>query len=107
MTAGAAPPPRPEPPQPPQPPRPPQPPERLAAAQTVRWQVERTLTDIRPLLHREGGDVELVAVADGVVSVRLQGACGSCPMALGTLTGVIEKRIRAAVPEIRQVRLAA
>ena len=48
-------------------------------------QVEDVLAKVRPMLQRDGGDVELVDVEDGVVKVRLTGACGGCPMATLTL----------------------
>ena len=47
--------------------------------------VEEVLSKIRPMLQRDGGDVELVEVEDGTVKVKLTGACGGCPMATMTL----------------------
>jgi len=61
---------------------------------------------IRPDLHKHGGDVELVEItADGLVKVKLTGACSSCPGAQQTLTEVIEARLKAAAPEIKGVVL--
>ena len=59
--------------------------------------------DIRPALQMDGGDVELIKVEDGVVQVKLQGACGGCPMAAYTLAGFVEERLKAAIPEIKEV----
>jgi Fe-S cluster biogenesis protein NfuA len=56
------------------------------------------------MLQADGGDVELVDVTeDGVVKVRLTGACGGCPMAQITLKQGIERRLREAVPELKAV----
>jgi Fe-S cluster biogenesis protein NfuA len=65
--------------------------------------VEAALEEVRPALRMDGGDVELVAVDEGVVKVRLLGACGGCPMATMTLVGFVEERLRLRVPEVRQV----
>jgi len=69
----------------------------------MREQVETVLNDIRPQLQADGGDVELVAVEDGTVKVRLQGACGSCPMATMTLRFGIERLLKERLPEVKQV----
>lgn len=65
--------------------------------------VEKSLDSIRPALMADGGNVELVAVEDGIVKVRLQGACGTCPSALMTLKQGIEVRVKEDVPEITEV----
>jgi Fe-S cluster biogenesis protein NfuA len=65
--------------------------------------VEQALEDLRPALAMDGGDVELVGVADGVVQVRLLGACSGCPMAAMTLVGFVEERLRTQIPEVRRV----
>lgn len=65
--------------------------------------VKTALEAIRPALQADGGDVELVNVEDGVVSVRLQGACGGCPMATMTLKNGIERILREKVPEVKEV----
>ena len=65
--------------------------------------VEKSLDSIRPALMADGGNVELVAVEDGIVKVRLQGACGTCPSALMTLKQGIEVRVKEEVPEIKEV----
>ena len=65
--------------------------------------VEKALDSIRPALMADGGNVDLVAVEDGIVKVRLQGACGTCPSALMTLKQGIEVRVKEEVPEIKEV----
>jgi len=69
----------------------------------MREKVEATLAQIRPALQADGGDVELVDVNEGVVSVRLKGACGGCPMATMTLQHGIERILKEQVPEVKQV----
>ena len=69
----------------------------------MREEVEKALEKVRPALQADGGDVELVDVQDGIVSVKLTGACGGCPMSQMTLKEGIEKAIRAAVPGIKGV----
>ena len=65
--------------------------------------VEQTLDKIRPSLQADGGDVELVAVEDGIVKVRLTGACGGCPMSQMTLKMGIERVLKRDIPEIKEV----
>jgi len=69
----------------------------------VREKVEAALNKIRPALQNDGGDVELVDVSDGIVKVKLTGACGGCPMSTMTLKMGIEKIIREDIPEIKEV----
>jgi Fe-S cluster biogenesis protein NfuA len=69
----------------------------------MREKIEAAIGRIRPALQADGGDVELVEVKDGVVSVRLTGACGGCPMATMTLKNGIERVIREEVPEVKEV----
>lgn len=62
------------------------------------------LQTVRPSLQADGGDVEFVSVSDdGVVSVKLTGACGSCPMAQMTLKMGIEKYLKKEIPEVKEV----
>jgi Fe-S cluster biogenesis protein NfuA len=69
--------------------------------------VETALQKIRPSLQADGGDVQLVDVGDdGVVRVRLTGACGGCPMSQMTLKMGIEKVLKQNVPEIKSVESA-
>ena len=65
--------------------------------------VEQVLDKIRPSLQMDGGDVELVDVNDGVVKVRLTGACGGCPMSQMTLKMGIERVLKKDIPEIKEV----
>ncbi len=65
--------------------------------------VQAALDRIRPALQADGGDAELVDVSDGVVKVRLVGACGGCPMSTMTLRQGIERIIRQEVPEVKEV----
>jgi Fe-S cluster biogenesis protein NfuA len=70
-----------------------------------REKVEQALDKTRSLLRRDGGDVELVDVTDdGVVQVRLKGACGGCPMATMTLKGYLERLLKSEVPEVKSVQ---
>ena len=69
----------------------------------MREKIEAAIGRIRPALQADGGDVELVEVKDGVVSVRLTGACGGCPMSTMTLKNGIERIIREEVPEVKEV----
>ena len=65
--------------------------------------IEEVLNKIRPSLMADGGNVELVAVNDGVVEVRLTGACGGCPMATLTLKMGIEQVLKQESPEVKEV----
>ncbi|MBU2603797.1 MAG: NifU family protein [Actinobacteria bacterium] len=74
----------------------------------MRERVAEALEFIRPALQNDGGDVELVDVdeASGVVTVKLVGACGSCPMSQMTLKNGVERILKEAVPEIVSVESA-
>ena len=65
--------------------------------------IEKILAQIRPSLQADGGDVELIGVKDGVVSVRLTGACGCCPMSTATLKTGIERILKSKVPTVKEV----
>jgi len=69
----------------------------------MREKVERALENIRGFLQQDGGDIELVDVVDGVVKVKLTGACGCCPMASMTLKNGVERALKEAVPEVIRV----
>jgi Fe-S cluster biogenesis protein NfuA len=69
----------------------------------MREKVEAVLNQIRPNLVRDGGNVELVDVTDGIVKVRLTGACGGCPMASMTLKHGVERVLKEQVPEVKEV----
>jgi len=72
----------------------------------MQKRVEEVLNEIRPLLQRDGGDVELVSVENGLVKVRLQGACAGCPMSQMTLKNGIEKVLKEKIPEVTAVEPA-
>ncbi len=66
--------------------------------------VKRAIEDVRPKLQADGGDIQFVSASDdGRVSVRLTGACGSCPMATMTLKMSVESYLKQVVPEVREV----
>ncbi len=65
--------------------------------------IKAVIETIRPALQKDGGDVEFIDFNDGVVTVRMKGACGNCPMATMTLKQGIEKRLRAEIPEVLSV----
>ncbi|HNQ81084.1 MAG: NifU family protein [Acidobacteriota bacterium] len=70
----------------------------------MKDKVEAALNKIRPQLQMDGGDVELVGIdPDGVVKVRLKGACGGCPMSQMTLKMGIERILKKEVPEVKEV----
>ena len=69
----------------------------------MQEKVEEALNKIRPLLERDGGNVELVEVNDGTVKVKLTGACAGCPMSTMTLKMGIEKILKQEIPEIKEV----
>ena len=69
----------------------------------MQEKVQTALDKVRPSLQADGGDVELVSIDDGVVSVRLTGACGGCPMSTMTLKMGIEKVLKEQVPEVKEV----
>jgi Fe-S cluster biogenesis protein NfuA len=69
----------------------------------TKEQVEDVLAQVRPMLQRDGGDVELVDVEDGIVKVKLTGACGGCPMATLTLKRGIEAKLKEEIPEVKEV----
>jgi Fe-S cluster biogenesis protein NfuA len=69
-----------------------------------RKEIAEAIDEIRPRLQADGGDIELVDVmADGTVSVRLMGACGSCPMALMTLKHGVESFLKDRFPQLKEV----
>jgi Fe-S cluster biogenesis protein NfuA len=69
----------------------------------MKESVQAVIDQIRPMLQRDGGDVELVGVEGGIVTVRLQGACKGCPMSQMTLKNGIEKFLKQQVPEVDRV----
>ncbi len=69
----------------------------------MREKVEQALAKVRPMLERDGGNVELIDVDGSVVKVRLTGACHGCPMSQMTLKSGIERIIKQEVPEVTEV----
>lgn len=69
----------------------------------MRERVEQVINRIRPAVQMDGGDIELVDVAGGIVKLRLVGSCHGCPSSMMTLKAGIERAIRAEVPEIQAV----
>ena len=69
----------------------------------MKEQVEEAIKKIRPMLQADGGDVEFVGVEDGVVKVRLQGACAGCPMSQMTVKNGIERLLKQEIPEVKSV----
>ncbi len=76
----------------------------MEATAELKAKVQAALDELRPAIQMDGGDVELVDITeDGVVQVRLMGACGGCPMSMVTLQAGIERIIKRKVPEIAGV----
>jgi len=71
--------------------------------EAMREEVEAVLAQIRPALQADGGDVELVDVNQGVVKLKLKGACAGCPVATMTLKMGIERVLREQIPEVKEV----
>lgn len=69
----------------------------------MREEIAQALEEVRPGLQRDGGDIELVDVVDGVVKVRLTGACAGCPMSQMTLKLGVENYLKKKVPSVKSV----
>jgi Fe-S cluster biogenesis protein NfuA len=69
----------------------------------MKEKIETALAKIRPMLQADGGDVELVAVEEGVVKLRLKGACAGCPVSEMTLKQGIERLLKEQIPEVKEV----
>lgn len=69
----------------------------------MREKVESALNKIRPMLQADGGDVELVDIEEGVVKVRLKGACAGCPMSRMTIKSGVERLLKEQIPEVTAV----
>jgi Fe-S cluster biogenesis protein NfuA len=72
-------------------------------SETIQKKVQTALAEIRPQIQADGGDIDLVAVENDTVKVRLRGACAGCPMSALTLKQGVERLIKAKVPEIKTV----
>lgn len=77
--------------------------KRKQEGELVRAKVEEVLNNIRPSLQADGGDVELVDVKEGIVSLRLKGACAGCPMSAMTLKNGIERILKEEISSIKEV----
>jgi len=69
----------------------------------MKAEVKAALDKIRPSLQADGGDVKLIDVVDGVVTVELEGACKGCPMSQMTLKNGIEKFLKKELPDVKEV----
>ena len=70
----------------------------------MKEKVQKVIDEIRPFLQADGGDIDLIDVSDdGVVKVRLVGACAGCPGAQMTLRMGVEKKLKEAIPEVKEV----
>ncbi len=65
--------------------------------------VEEVLDKVRPVLERDGGNVELIGVENGTVKVKLVGACAGCPLSQLTLKNGIERILKQEIPEVKEV----
>jgi len=72
----------------------------------MKEKVEAAINKIRPMLQADGGDVKLIDIVDGVVTVKLQGACAGCPMSQMTLKNGIERFLKKEIPEVKSVESA-
>jgi Fe-S cluster biogenesis protein NfuA len=70
---------------------------------SMKERVAEVIEQIRPMLQRDGGDIQLIDVVDGVVKVKLTGACGSCPMSTMTLKMGVESTLKKEIPEVKEV----
>lgn len=83
------------------------PPASEAAHAADVQQILQVLEQVRPYLNQDGGDVEFISFDDGIVNVKLHGACGTCPSSLMTLRMGIENALREVVPGVQEVRNVA
>jgi Fe-S cluster biogenesis protein NfuA len=70
---------------------------------SVQKRIEAALAEIKPQIQADGGDIDLVAIENGIVKVRLRGACAGCPMSALTLKQGVERIIKSKVPEVKSV----
>lgn len=70
---------------------------------SIEKRVESALAEIKPQIQADGGDIDLVAIENGIVKVRLRGSCAGCPMSALTLKQGVERVIKSKVPEIKSV----
>jgi len=72
-------------------------------SESVEKRVQAALAEIKPQIQADGGDIDLVAIENGIVKVKLRGACVGCPMSALTLKQGVERVIKQKVPEIQSV----
>jgi Fe-S cluster biogenesis protein NfuA len=72
-------------------------------SESLENQVKEVLDEIRPGLQADGGDIEFIGVNDGIVKVKLKGACAGCPMSTMTVQWGVEQRLKKRIPEIIKV----
>lgn len=70
----------------------------------MKEKIEKALAKVRGALQQDGGDIELVGIENGVVKVRLKGACAGCPMSQMTMANFVEAELKKAVPEVKRVQ---
>ncbi len=76
---------------------------RVTVSPALRARIDAALDEVRPAIHRDGGDVWLVRVAGRTAYVQMVGACGGCAMSTATLKNAVETVVRARCPEIDAV----
>ena len=72
-------------------------------SESVETRVKAALAQIKPQIQADGGDIDLVAIENGIVKVRLRGSCVGCPMSALTLKAGVERIIKQQVPEVKSV----
>jgi len=72
-------------------------------SESVETRVKAALAEIKPQIQADGGDIDLVAIENGIVKVRLRGSCVGCPMSALTLKAGVERIIKQQVPEVKSV----
>lgn len=71
--------------------------------ETLEERVKKALEEIKPRLQADGGDIGLVGINDGVVKVKLRGACAGCPMSAMTVQWGVERYLKSKIPEVQRV----
>ena len=71
--------------------------------ETIEGRVQKAIQELRPNLQADGGDIELLGVEEGVVKVKLKGACAGCPMSTMTIQWGVERFLKKRIPEIVKV----
>jgi len=71
--------------------------------ETLKEKVQKAIAEIRPNLQADGGDIELVGIENGIVKVKLKGACAGCPMSSMTVQWGVENFLKKKIPEVAKV----